>query len=898
MKKNENVKKASAAASKSSFGKIAILSMVVMVAAAVAAIYGSYAKGAFDETDAITCQEYKASHNIENSVLFIGTYIIHKDAMTEELYEKAYDSAAASGQDTPYYKSEIGNGEWYDLSMAENVTDITAEGTALVDESEIDPLLVQFYVGADGVVKNYKDEVINPFDIPSPYDLSNLPEFEQLWFQYAQSTSHEPVSREKFLENRFSEDKKVEDSDNYLYDAISTFFKLDLTDDDTKALDEKLANMYAWKQELMNAGRDEDAETVYSLCSMIDAQRRAIVYDKLATESENWTSANPALGTSVMPKSNASTSFSWFSISAPEEYPVNYDKRTNSLVGALYDICSGSQYDDDDPFEQDTGIMDAINEANSACQTSYIEYSSKALADEDTVLGHYKYTYSNSVMESRSEESLTKLRALMNIEKDVIADKSKELMVLESDLLPYGQSQFKTIVTSGESSEYRNAVASGKSKAVTNQILTDLANETESRRSQYQALIDAKQKRMDAADALEYVQGIKAWAEELKGTVPNDDFKGDAVDALDKFIKYLKDLESTIKNSDGSLMGDLEKLQAQKDDLNTKRQNALDNNDLAGAAKYDALIAAVDKQIDELGGSGNSSLADSLLDKAKEAAAEGNADALSNAMDALAEMGAAEQMAELVDKLEDMGANADVMADAEAALAEAKANSGPDSLAGDGTNGNDDGTGADGTGADGTGANDKTGILGLSDDEMMSLLEDLFGMSFEEMSPGMKAEFLAVLSILGNEGYDNFATLAAKIAQELSEEGNPYIYTPYKNDADNIYISLMSVSAAAGYRYVSTGDSCTLAKTKGSLTFTFSPYGLKYEKLDEGESSEEDLLHTVVTQNSMYLRSEDAKAIFDCRAVNVPACDGAYAVCLLSKKMDDAENKVSELKGE
>ena len=267
--------------------------------------------------------------------------------------------------------------------------------------------------------------------------------------------------------------------------------------------------------------------------------------------------------------------------------------------------------------------------------------------------------------------------------------------------------------------------------------------------------------------------------------------------------------------------------------------------------------------------------------------------ALANAMDALAEMGAAEQMAELVDKLEDMGANADVMADAEAALAEAEANSGPDSLAGDGTNGNDDGTGADGTGA-----NDKTGILGLSDDEMMSLLEDLFGMSFEEMSPGMKAEFLAVLSILGNEGYGNFATLAAKIAQELSEEGNPYIYTPYKNDADNIYISLMSVSAAAGYRYVSTGDSCTLAKTKGSLTFTFSPYGLKYEKLDEGESSEEDLLHTVVTQNSMYLRSEDAKAIFDCRAVNVPACDGAYAVCLLSKKMDDAENKVSELKGE
>ena len=171
-------------------------------------------------------------------------------------------------------------------------------------------------------------------------------------------------------------------------------------------------------------------------------------------------------------------------------------------------------------------------------------------------------------------------------------------------------------------------------------------------------------------------------------------------------------------------------------------------------------------------------------------------------------------------------------------------------------------------------------------------------MAFEDMSPGMKAEFLAVLSILGNEGYDNFAALAAKIAQELSEEKNPYIYTPYKNDADNIYISLVSISAAAGYRYVYTGDNCTLAKSKGSKTYTFSPYGLKYDMIEDGESSEEDLLHTVVIQTNMYLRSEDATAIFDCRAVNVPDCNGAYAVCLLSKKMEEAENKVSELKGE
>ena len=110
MKMIEKAKKTSGAASgKNNFGKIAVLSMVIMVIAAVLAIYGSSAKGAFDEADAITFREYKANHNIENSVLFIGTYIIHKDAMTEELYEKAYDSAASSGQEHNFYfhKSDL-----------------------------------------------------------------------------------------------------------------------------------------------------------------------------------------------------------------------------------------------------------------------------------------------------------------------------------------------------------------------------------------------------------------------------------------------------------------------------------------------------------------------------------------------------------------------------------------------------------------------------------------------------------------------------------------------------------------------------------------------------------------------------------------------------------------------
>lgn len=61
----------------------------------------------FDESQAVPYETFRASHTVEDATLFIGTYLIHVRGLTDELYEKAQESASDSNQMNVYYKSEL-----------------------------------------------------------------------------------------------------------------------------------------------------------------------------------------------------------------------------------------------------------------------------------------------------------------------------------------------------------------------------------------------------------------------------------------------------------------------------------------------------------------------------------------------------------------------------------------------------------------------------------------------------------------------------------------------------------------------------------------------------------------------------------------------------------------------
>jgi hypothetical protein len=83
------------------------------------------ANAVWDESDAVHIK----AKDIENSTLAIGTHLIHLSALTDQLYDIAQKSADESGQNLIYYKSELADGTWFDITAASSLKDITKEGS-------------------------------------------------------------------------------------------------------------------------------------------------------------------------------------------------------------------------------------------------------------------------------------------------------------------------------------------------------------------------------------------------------------------------------------------------------------------------------------------------------------------------------------------------------------------------------------------------------------------------------------------------------------------------------------------------------------------------------------------------------------------------------------------------
>ena len=241
-----------------------------------------------DESTAVKYSTFSLTNTVENGTLFIGTYLIHMSAMTDELYEKAQESAQDSGQYNIYYKSELANGEWFDISSAEGLADIT-DAAEPVETVELADLWVTFYVGADGIARSAKNsEAVCIFDQPSPYDLYRLSELEALRNQYDNTYTSE-----------------TEGANRYFYDQLRDFFGLNLRNAVTDECDRQINLLQAVYNGLQQQKKSEQAEILYTLMGKIDAKRRAeVFYQLMEAEDSRLNQLQSLLGGSAYHKEN------------------------------------------------------------------------------------------------------------------------------------------------------------------------------------------------------------------------------------------------------------------------------------------------------------------------------------------------------------------------------------------------------------------------------------------------------------------------------------------------------------------------------------------------------------------------------------------------------------------
>ena len=99
---------------------------LIIISAVLVSIIGSkiIVEALIDESNSVKID----AESIEDSTLVIGTHLIHISAMSDSLYSVAQLSADESAQYNMYYKSELANGTWYDITNAFSLDDITTGG--------------------------------------------------------------------------------------------------------------------------------------------------------------------------------------------------------------------------------------------------------------------------------------------------------------------------------------------------------------------------------------------------------------------------------------------------------------------------------------------------------------------------------------------------------------------------------------------------------------------------------------------------------------------------------------------------------------------------------------------------------------------------------------------------
>lgn len=877
----------------------------------------------FDESQAVRYQEYTASHTIEDATLYIGTYLIYVQALTDELYEKALESASDSNQMNVYYKSELASGTWIDITDASGLMELSGQGT-VVEETELAELWVTCHTGSDGITRDVRDgHTINIFSEPSPYDLYNLKELEPLKIQYS---------------NVFSADSAG--VDRYYFKKLRDFFSLDMRNEITEACDVQLLGLQGCYENLRAAKKEELAEIASKLMSRVDARRRAEIFYRLSEMDGNELS--------ILQDICAGSQF--YSDGEESEESEEGEEGEEEEEEKEVDDYDGKQ------FVENAGVIDAVGVALQNCQESYITYSGNMLEEGSTVLKNAEYKKSMAIVEMASggysnamEELLWDLKHLYDLQEDIVANADAELRLLNEELISEADVKYTQKLTEGATT------AVSVSEAVREQVLEEQKAETEAARLELQYLLKAKTKRQSASDGAAFSYQRITYADELYRQVPSDDFQGKATESIDAHILWLKELARQIEEDGGEVSSKMQQLEQRKTKLLAEQTEALDNNDLSTVKKYAAMIESVDKEIEvaqkELAAvlsSSTSSAADraraanlagnasvlSNISQTKDAAlleiAEGNTDnkdSIANKIDALSALGAESAIQEIKEKLEASGnGQQELVKKAEEAIEASKESSlhglyggtqerteessgeilkdKPEST--ETENGLDEANDEtkDNTGtmleegqdieseadrsessSDGTELKmDNPIIASLTEEELLDYIEIASEHIFDDLDNAQKAAAIAALYRIGQFGNQTAEAMAKNLLNEGVRAQNPWLYPKLKKEATE-YLPLRLIADSTGYRYIFSDSKTEVTLSKKLEVYHFTIYQEEVS-LKDGET--ETLAAAVKVQDEeAYLSSADAMQYFTCEAEYIE--NTQYGICLSPKVKEQME---------
>ncbi len=486
--------------------------------------------------------------DIENSTLIIGTHLIHLSALTDELYEIAYQSAADSGQMELYYKSELADGVWIELGNATSVLDLTNDGNKAVSEEVIQQLYFEYHTKSDGVTYDLRtNQPICLYDIINPYDLETMEELEPLENQYQmvreQAKSNQPL---KLVQNK-----------------ISDFFANEVEDEYTETWDKQIEALNRYFQILIeNNGSDGAKEVVNKIMSKVDSARRAYVLEKV----NGW---------------------------------------LDGLSEDLNSMSAEEEEEENAPFVSDT--LTAVYSSVENVENSYIEQSGNRLSRGVTILSEAEYEeamnliqHAMEYMDSECDTDAEHLSVIYNVNDGVIVNGSYELTYLTDNLTKRGETAFKNVLAAGINDEYKAELQKNSSRAVLNRIIADNTSKISGVKSELEFIIEAVLERCDSKTGIDFITVKLNEIGEYNSVIPADAFQEGASEEVEDYQRWLMEKQKELNAGLAGEEDELSKLYEEKQDLQEKKMEALDKNDLDEANRIDTLIAGNNEKIDEL----------------------------------------------------------------------------------------------------------------------------------------------------------------------------------------------------------------------------------------------------------------------------------------------------------
>lgn len=832
---------------------------------------------------------------IAASTLIIGSYLIDLAGLDDHVYEIAKDSASAFSQSRMYYKSELAKGQWFEITDATSIRDITSAGTPVLAEV-IEALEFTHRVAADGTVTDLRVQAaVNEFDIPDPYDLMEMEELTpvKMRYQYLQSKETKTWSDEKYLE------------------IMEIFYGLSIEDDTTRDCDASLDALCPYKLDVIARDRPGSwVEAVTMVMEGEDARRRVqslntldIYLDELLKKAggQDQEGLSPeemeAFYDSLREQegrqydsnvyNNDSNVNNNDNNDGTEEKKSWFEKWRGMSESYQKFLARAGTYRSvtlDEDFQVDTDMIMAIGEAKSNVKTSISKYTGKLPAEGASASTQAIYRYSKELIDCArahdtpgSDGATARLADLLNVLRSVIEDSDSERASLEDGLVDQALSVWRDILSDGAGGEYRTAEAEGAAQPALTAFLSQRETDADNARLEYQTMLTEMWKRMSNSlaqiDAGERMNGIA----QLEALPPGDAAQSQLLGTVEKHMEWLRKSLAQLAAASADSTA-LDQLLEEQSVLERQRLDALDENDLAEARRLSAEMEAVQNDVNGLREELYNKLTSpdsSAADRARAAAGmtEGSAGRLIDEL-------AGQITSGILDGADVSGLENDMAALSELAAYDAGAASAAVSRIQDALDGKadtDTGPAAD-ISAQMSAIERQISAEGgsggmLSEEQLTGLLADYLDDSSGASDQDRTGALIALSRYAQDTHNEAAGMLSVSMANRFAAEGSPYLYGKY--DRETVpYVSLQTVSRIFGYRYLFDDVHRVVTLQKAEAYYVFTAGGMAYAFT---EGSEGKLSARPAVKDTLYISSDDADRIFGCKGYYVPKCSYAAA---------------------